>query len=61
MGARQVAECETSGQTACEWCKDNGVPEATMHWWRRRLRMEAETAFARHLAGSQTYRCRCSA
>lgn len=40
--ARQVAECEASGLTVREWCEANGVPEATMHWWRRRLREESE-------------------
>lgn len=44
--ARQVAECEASGLTVREWCEANGVPEATMHWWRRRLREEAGAALA---------------
>jgi len=44
--ARQVAECEASGLTVREWCVANGVPEATMHWWRRRLREDEGAALA---------------
>lgn len=43
---RQVEECEASGMTVRDWCDANGVPVATMHWWRRRLREERERELA---------------
>ena len=36
----QAEECLASGMTVRDWCAANGVPEATMYVWVRRLREE---------------------
>jgi transposase-like protein len=33
----QAEECLASGMTVRDWCAANGVPEATMYVWVRRL------------------------
>lgn len=57
--ARQIEECEASGMTVREWCAANGVPLATIQWWRRRLREERERdlapAFVEVAAGEEFF------
>ena len=40
----QAEECLASGMTVRDWCAANGVPEATMYVWVRRLREERARA-----------------
>ena len=42
----QAEECLASGMTVRDWCAANGVPEATMYVWVRRLREERTCALA---------------
>lgn len=42
----QAEECVASGMTVRDWCAANGVPEATMYVWVRRLREERGRALA---------------
>ena len=42
----QAEECLASGMTVRDWCAANGVPEATMYVWVRRLREERDCALA---------------
>ena len=42
----QAEECLASGMTVRDWCAANGVPEATMYVWVRRLREERACALA---------------
>ncbi len=40
---KMVSKQSSSGQTIRGWCRDQGINEATFHWWRRELlRRDAE-------------------
>jgi transposase-like protein len=56
LGRGLMGEQRVSGMSIRAWCRDHGVSESSLHWWRRRLaQRDAEQSRPAPLANRSTH------